>query len=130
MADDWRPDELERIEAADELHIAAGRDDGTYGRPLPIWVVCVDGQVYVRTWYRREGWYGRALRSGRAQIGVPGVQADVTVEDVGPGSADLRAAVDAAYRSKYARYGSGSVERMVSDPAAESTLRLIPERAC
>jgi hypothetical protein len=85
--------------------------------------------VYVRTWYRRGGWFGRAQRSGRAQISVPGVQADVTVEDIGPGPVDLRARVDAAYWRKYERYGSSSVEQMASDLAAQTTLRLTPERS-
>lgn len=130
VADPWSTEELERFDAADELHIAAGRSDGTFGRPLPIWAVCVDGDLYVRTWWRRsDGWFGRVLLSSRAVISVPGVQAQVTVEDVGHGSADLRAEVDSAYRRKYARYGSGSVEKMVTDPAAETTLLLRREQS-
>ena len=41
----------------------------------------------------------------------------------------LRAAVDAAYRAKYGRYGSASVDRMVTAEAAAATLRLIPAKA-
>ena len=121
----WSLEELERFDAVDELHIAPRRSDGTFVRPLPIWVVRVGDHVYVRTWYRRGGWFGRALRSGSARVSVPGVRAEVRVEDVGREPADLRTQVDAAYRRKYARYGSGTVERMVSDPAAETTLRLV-----
>jgi hypothetical protein len=47
---------------------------------------------------------------------------------VGDDQAELRASVDAAYRAKYGRYGEATVDRMVSDDAAASTLRLIPER--
>lgn len=126
MTDPWSREELERFDAADELSIAPGRSDGTFGRPLPIWVVRVDDQVYVRTWYGRStGWFGRALRSGVARIGVPGVQAEVRVEDIGGGSPELRAQVDAAYRRKYARYGSGSVDAMVAEAAVDTTLRLV-----
>jgi hypothetical protein len=124
----WLSEELERFDAVDELHIAPRRSDGTFGRPLPIWVVRVGDCVYVRTWYRRGGWFRDALRSGLARISVPGVQAEVRVEDVGCASADLRADVDGAYRRKYARYGSASVEKMVSDLAAETTLRLMREQ--
>jgi hypothetical protein len=79
-----------------------------------------------RTWYRREsGWFGHALLSRRARIRVPGLAADVTVEDLGQGEVDLRAGVDAAYRTKYGQHGS---ESMVTAAAAATTLRLAPDR--
>jgi hypothetical protein len=124
----WSPDELERIGTAEELQITTSRADGTLRREVPIWVVCASGQVYVRTWYRRDnGWFGHAVDSRRARIRVPGLEVDVAIEDVGDGKAELRASVDAAYRAKYGRYGGTSVDRMVTDDAAASTLRLIPE---
>ncbi len=81
----------------------------------------------MRTWYRRDsGWFGHVLNSRRARIRVPGLEVDVAVEDVGKDRAKLRAGVDVAYRTKYGRYGGTSVDRMVADDAAASTLRLIP----
>ena len=129
MTAEWSPDELERIAAAEELRIAASRPDGTLGREVPIWVVCRSGQVYVRTWYRRDnGWFGHAVDSRRARIHVPGLAAAaVVIEDVGGGQAGLRAEVDAAYRAKYGRYGERTVAQMVTDEAAATTLRLVPE---
>jgi hypothetical protein len=125
----WPPEELERIGRADDLRIAVKRADGTLRRWVPIWVVDVGGQAYVRTWYRRDdGWFGHVLDSRRARIRVPGLEVDVTVEDVGAGKAGLRADVDATYRAKYGRYGGTSVDRMVTDDAAASTLRLVPEQ--
>jgi hypothetical protein len=122
----WSPDELERIDRAEELRIATGRADGTLRRDVPIWVVSAGGQVYVRTWYRRDdGWFGHAVESRRARIRIPGLAADVAVEDVGDDKSDLRASVDAAYRAKYSRYGGTTVDRMVSDDAAATTLRLL-----
>jgi hypothetical protein len=60
----WSPDELDRIGGAEELQIATKRADGTLRREVPIWVVCAGGQVYVRTWYRRDnGWFGHAVES-------------------------------------------------------------------
>jgi hypothetical protein len=44
------------------------------------------------------------------------------------GGQELRARVDAAYRAKYGRYGNPSVDRMVTDDAVASTLRLCPEK--
>ena len=114
----WSTEQLNAIDGADELEIA-GR------RWTPIWVVRVGDQVFVRTWHRRDtGWFGHVLQEGRAKVRVPGVAAEVTVEDVGVGPAGLRAGVDAAYRAKYGRYGEGTVAQMVSDTAAVTTLRL------
>ena len=122
MPDIWPLDAQRKIADARELRVATERADGTLRPWVPIWVVCVDAHVYVRTWYRRNtGWFGHALASARARICVPGLQANVTVEDVGLGTPELRAAVDAAYRTKY---GHLSARQMVSDDAAATTLRL------
>jgi hypothetical protein len=122
----WSPEELNSICSAVELHIAIRRPDGRLRRWTPIWVVCVDEQVYVRTWYRREtGWFGHALLSRRARICIPGLAAEVAVEDLGHGEVDLQASVDAAYRTKYGHHGS---ESMVTAAAAATTLRLAPDR--
>jgi hypothetical protein len=125
MAVPWSPDELERIDKAEELRIATQRSDGTLGRGVPIWVVSAGGHAYVRTWYRRhDGWFGRAVDSRRARIEIAGLEADVAVEDIGDDKSDLRARIDAAYRAKYGRYGEATIDRMVSDDAAATTLRL------
>lgn len=128
MAASWTPEQLDQIGRSLELEIASRRADGTLRRWTPIWAVAADGQVYVRTWHRRTtGWFGDVVDSHRARIRVPGLEAGVSVEDVGEGPADLRARVDQAYRDKYGRYGDGSVGQMVGDAAAAATLRLIPE---
>jgi hypothetical protein len=124
----WSPEESQLIGAADELEIAVRRADGSLRRWVPIWVVCVDRHVYVRTWYARsDGWFGHVLQSRRARIRVPGVQADVIVTDVGSDPADVRTGLDGAYRTKYGHHGNDTVERMVADSAADTTLRLEPE---
>ena len=128
MTTDWTPDDLRRIGAAEELRIAVRRADGTLRRWVPIWAVCVDDGVFVRTWYRRTtGWFGQVLGTGRAGIEVPGLRADVTVADVGAGPDRLRTGIDAAYRTKYGHYGTSTVDRMVADAAAATTLQLRPE---
>jgi hypothetical protein len=126
MTATWSPEELDRIDAAGELLIAVKRSDGTLRSWLPIWVVRVGEQVYVRTWYRREtGWFGHVLKSRRARVRVPGLEADVAVTDIGEGTPELHAGVDAAYRAKY---GHGGSESMVTPAAAAATLQLKPER--
>ena len=121
MTTPWSAAELQSLDAATELEIAVKRADGTLRRWTPIWVVCAGGQVYVRTWHRRDtGWFGQALRSHRARIRVPGLEADVMVEDIGEGTVELRESVNTAYQLKY-RAGSAS---MVSASAVMTTLRL------
>ena len=128
MAAVWTSENLQRIGSADELEIAVKRTDGTLRHWLPIWVVSVSGQVYVRTWYRRDtGWFAHVLDSRRASIRVPGLQADVAVEDTAGGSGRLQADIDAAYRTKYERYGTSAVDPMVAPAAVSTTLRLNQE---
>jgi hypothetical protein len=130
MSAAWSPEQLKRIEHAEELEIAVKRPDGTTRRPVPVWVVCAGDQVYVRTWHRRNGgWFGHVLESRQARIHVADLEADVTVEDVGADKPELRVGVDAAYRAKYGHYGAGSVDRMVTDDAAAATLRLVAKHA-
>ena len=118
----WPADALDRIGAAIELEIAVRRADGSLRAPLPIWVVRAGDQIFVRSWYRRDtGWFGLAVRTGQAHIRVPGLEADVSVEDLGDNDAALRAEIDAAYRRKYGDAGAGS---MVTDAAAVTPLRL------
>lgn len=120
----WSAHELRCIDEARELCIAVKRADGTLRRWTPIWVVCAGSQAYVRTWYRRDtGWFGHALRSRRARVRVPGLEAEVTIEDVGEGTAQLRESIDTAYGTKYGSAGSTS---MVTASAAATTLRLTP----
>jgi hypothetical protein len=120
----WSTEALARIDSAHELQIAVERADGTTQGPLPIWVVRVGDEVYVRTWHRRDtGWFGHALATRTAHIEVPGLDTDVTVEDIGDGTARQRADVDAAYRAKY---GDTGAESMVTPSAANTTLRLAP----
>ena len=118
----WTPEQLALIDVARELEIAVHRADGTLRPWTPIWVVHAGGDVYVRTWYRRDtGWFGLALRTRRARVRVPDVEVEVRIEDVGVGRPGVREDVDDAYRTKY---GGGSTGNMVGDEAAATTLRL------
>ena len=54
----WTRDDLERIEAADELHLATFKPDGTRRMPVTIRVVRVGDELYVRAYRGREtGWF-------------------------------------------------------------------------
>ena len=120
----WTTDELTRIGAAEELETAPVRRDGTLREPVPIWVVRVDDDLYVRGVYGpRTGWHrvARASREGRIRAG--GVAQDVTFEDADDAVNDR---VDAAYRSKYRRYAGSDVDGITNAEARSSTLRLVP----
>jgi hypothetical protein len=119
----WTSDELGRIEAAQELEIAAQRSDGTLRNPVPIWVVRAGDDLFVRAAYGpRSGWHRVARASHAARIRAGGVERDVTIEDAADAVYDE---VDAAYRSKYGRYAS-IVEGITDARARASTLRLVP----
>lgn len=45
----WTNDELAKIGAAEELHIAALRSDGTLRNPVTIWIVRLGDDLYVRS---------------------------------------------------------------------------------
>ena len=122
-ATSWTSDELDRVGAADELHIAPLGADGKPIRPVPVWVVRVGDELYVRSWRGDDGaWYraAKARRVGRISAG--GVEKEVTFVDARTG---IAGAVDAAYREKYARYPS-YVPPMLSDQARATTLELVP----
>lgn len=121
----WSCEQLDRIAATDELHIATSREDGTLRRPVPIWVVRHGDALYVRS-YRGETavWYRRARASGRAHISAGGVDTDVSLTHISEST--VNAEVDAAYRNKYARYGPRFLDPMVARPARQTTLKLVP----
>ena len=126
MTATWSPHELQCIEKARELNIAVKSADGTLRRWTPIWVVCAADQVYVRTWYRRDtGWFGQVLRSHRARIRVPGLEADAHRR--GRRRRPSRDRREHRHRLPHQIRRAGS-ESMVTASAAASTLRLNPER--
>ena len=120
----WTAGELDRIGAADELQVAPLTADGTLRPYTTIWVVRVGDDLYVRSYRGRGGgWYRQALQRHRGRIRAGGVERDVTFEE--PTDAD-HAAIDRAYRNKYAGYSRTYVDPMVSPDASSATLRLTP----
>ena len=124
----WTSEELDRIGTAQELEVASLRADGTLRQPVTIWVVGEGDDLYVRSWRGESGtWYRGVQERYRGHIRAGGVDKDVTfvaVDDKG-----LNERVDAAYRSKYGRYGSSYVEPMTSGETRTTTLRLEPRAA-
>ena len=120
----WTAEILDTIGDAVEIEIGTGRANGSARPWVPIWVVRVGGDVFVRSWTaERGGWYRAAREQGRARLRVGGREWPVLVTSA---PTSVRDAVDRAYRDKYGHPGSGSVAGMVTDQAAASTLRLSP----
>ncbi|BBL79969.1 hypothetical protein RxyAA322_18230 [Rubrobacter xylanophilus] len=120
----WTDEELEGISGAEEIEISPLRRDGSPGKAVPVWVVRVGDNLYVRSWRGRGGcWYRTALATGEGRIRAGGVEKQVGfVEEKDPAINDR---IDAAYREKYGRY-PGYVRPMVAPEARATTLRLVP----
>jgi hypothetical protein len=121
----WSERDLARIGAADEILVAPDQGDRSRGPAVPIWVVRVGDELYVRSYRGASGgWYRRARFSRNGRIRSRGNEFRVRFSDVA--APELRAQIDEAYRVKYGRYGSRDVTPMTSDSVAETTLRLEP----
>lgn len=103
-----------------------GVRSGTVHRYTGVWVVVVEGRVFVRTWNDKPtGWYRafRAQPSGTIQI----AGRDLKVRAVPVKSVRLRQAVSRAYGEKYPTKGSEQGVRGFAQPEREiNTLELVP----
>jgi hypothetical protein len=120
----WTNDELDRIAAAQHLEIAPETRDGILRRPVTIWVVRVDDDLYVRSWRGPAGgWFRAAQQTRGGHISAGGVEKDVRLVDADDNVNDT---VDDAYRHKYGRHADSYVEPMIQAEARATTLKLIP----
>ena len=118
-------DEPNKIGTAEELEIAPLRRDGTLRKPVTIWVVRLGDDLYIRSYKGRgSSWFRAAQVRHEGRIRAGGVEKDVTfVEETDPGMHDQ---IDAAYRTKYRRYGARYIDPMVAPEARAATIRLVP----
>ncbi|MDO8145835.1 DUF2255 family protein [Isoptericola sp. 178] len=117
----WNPTDLDAIERAGELDVAAHRPDGSLRTPRIVWHVVVDGTLFIRS-VRGDagGWYRGVQRTGTGRITSGGVTADVIFTE----NHEHDTAIDRAYHDKY---GDGSPVRAITSPAAvATTLRVDP----
>jgi hypothetical protein len=121
----WTGPELDRVGRAEELQLASRRDDGTLRPYVTMWVVRAGNDLYVRSAYGADNpWYRRAKTAGTGRVRAGGVERDVTFADAADGP---HAAIDAAYHTKYDRYGPAIVGSVVGPKAAPVTLRLVAQ---
>jgi hypothetical protein len=123
---EWTKDELRRVAATDDLHVAPFREDGaTYGTPTWIWSVVYDDGLYVRAYNGTNSrWYRAARRQNAGRITAAGMTREVSFEPV---EGTINDRIDDAYRSKY--QGSPYLAAMIGPRARASTVRITPRQA-
>ena len=122
----WSKDELFKIAATDDLHIAPLREDGvTYGTLTWIWSVVVEGVLYVRAYNGQNSrWYQAAVRQKTGRITAAGMTKEVIFEAVDGPINDL---IDDAYRAKY--QSSPYLRPMIGPRARAATVKVMPTGA-
>jgi hypothetical protein len=119
----WSQEQLRKIAAADDLHVAPLRDGGTtYGTPTWIWSVAVDGNLHVRAYNGQSSrWYQAALRQKAGSIVTAGQTIEVAFERADEALNDR---IDEAYQVKYR--GNPYLEPMIGARARSATVRITP----
>ena len=125
MKGSFDPETLQLLDETKEVRIETRRDEDAPAHRTMIWVVTVDGDVFVRSvrgdrgrWYREVSAHpSAALHAGDRRIPVRAVP--VTDEPtVG--------AASEAYRGKYGRTSPGSTRAMLLPETLPTTLKLEP----
>lgn len=116
--------ELERMDKANDLHVAPFREDGkTYGTPTWIWAVVVDGELYARAYNGiNSRWYNSAIGQKAGRIIAAGMTKEVVFEPV---QGDINNNIDEAYRKKYS--DSPYLSPMTNGRSRAATVRIIPQ---
>jgi hypothetical protein len=113
---------LRELDREREVQVRTRRRDGSTA-DLPIWVVTVDQEPYVRSYRAERGaWYRRARAEGRLTL-VAGGQA-VPVQVLPGDGEDLNRRVSEAFTAKYG--SRGPARTMITPEVAATTLRLVP----
>ena len=108
--------ELELLRHAKILGVRSGSDHRYTG----VWVVVVEGRVFVRSWDNRPaGWFRAFREEPRGAISAGGREIAVSARHVRSGR--LRRAVSEAYAAKYPTRASAGWVRGFAEPAREAT---------
>jgi hypothetical protein len=119
----WTNGELDRVGTAEELQLASLGDNCSLRPYVTMWVVRAGDELYVRSAGGPDRpWYRGAKASGAGRIRSGGLEADVTFAEA---KANAHADIDAAYHTKYDRYGPAIVGHVTGPDAEAVTIRLI-----
>ncbi len=122
----WNEEQLTTIGNADELEISSQSSDGTFTKYIPIWVVRVGDNIYVRSVHgTTSGWYSATQVQHQGQIKVPNLEAPVTFVNVSMDDTD-HDQIDTVYQTKYSGYPKIWVDPTFTPVARGATLKLIP----
>jgi hypothetical protein len=118
----WDPKTAAQLADAQEIEVVVPAPDRPAVR-TPIWVVTVDGDLYIRSWKGENGrWYRRVRRYGTGSVVVGGHEH--AVRFLPATDSGLNAQIDEAYVRKY---GHNSYSRaMTRAPATATTTALEP----
>lgn len=120
----WTNDELNKIEKSEELQISSLRKDGSLRKPVTIWVVRVDNDVYVRsTNGSTASWFRGVQERYEGHVRVGGIDKDVTFTE--ETDSNVNNQIDEAYKTKYRHYTSIASHMTESGPRA-TTIKLAP----
>jgi hypothetical protein len=110
------------LDATKYLHIRAGDEH----RFIWIWVVVVDGRVFVRPWNdKAKGWYRELLKTKRGAVVVD--NKEIPVRAVKVRGAKLIDSVDDGYASKYTTKANQKyVKGFATTKRKATTLELVP----
>jgi hypothetical protein len=121
----WTSDELNKIGRAEELQIASLQRNGILRRLLPIWVVRVNDDLYVRSMNgRTAAWFRGVLERHEGHIRAGGVDKDVTF--VEESDLEINDQVDHAYAVKYSRHAASIISHMTRPEVRAATIKLVP----
>ena len=119
----WNQQELDAIDAGQELTLASARGQGTLRRPVTMWVVRAGEDVYVRSVNGRgSAWFRGVQARHEARIRAGWIEKDVSLVETDEAGEQI----DAAYQTKYGPRYPTIVPSIVAPHARAATLKLTP----
>ena len=118
-------DILRLLDETEEARIETRRDDDSPEHRTIIWVVTVEGEVFVRSVRGERGrWYREVSANPDAALHVGDRR--IPVRTVPVRGEPMIGAVSDAYRDKYGRTAPGSTRAMLRPETLPTTLKLEP----
>jgi hypothetical protein len=119
------PETLRHLDETKEVQIETRRDEDAPAHRTTIWVVTVDGDVFVRSVRGEKGrWYRKVSANPSAALHVGDRR--IPVRAVPVTDEPTVGALSEAYRSKYGRTSPASTRAMVQPETLPTTLKLEP----
>ena len=121
----FAPEVVQAIEVEDEVDIEPETAGGQRGKPVTIWVVVSDGDVYVRSVRGTRGrWYQALIQQPRGVLHVGNREVLFKAQHID--DPETVARVSEAFRQKYEKRWPRETAPMVKGETLNTTLRLEP----